>query len=69
GRDGVVVTNVRRDGPASFLRNGDVIANLGNARIEDKKAFLHAFRLQRMAGQVMLIVVRNGKAHYARLAL
>lgn len=69
GRGGVAVNKVRRDGPAAFLRNGDVIANLGNVRIENKKAFLHAFRLQRMASQTMLIVVRNGKAHYARLVL
>lgn len=64
---GVVVRQARADGPAEFLRQGDRITAVGSAEIRTMEDFLQAFRRERMSGQVLLQVVRNGKGYYARL--
>ena len=64
---GVVVRQARADGPAEFLRQGDRITAVGSAEIRTMEDFLQAFRKERMSGQVLLQVVRNGKGYYARL--
>ena len=64
---GVVVRQARADGPADFLRQGDRITAVGSAEIQTTEDFLQAFRRERMSGQVLLQVVRNGKGYYARL--
>ena len=64
---GVVVRQARADGPAEFLRQGDRITAVGSAEIRSMEDFLQAFRKERMSGQVLLQVVRNGKGYYARL--
>lgn len=69
GRNGVYVTKVAPDGPASMLRAGDKIAAVGKTGVDSVRNFLQAFRAQRMAGQVMLLVVRGGGTYYARLVL
>ena len=51
------------------VRHRSAKAGVGNARVNSAKEFLEAFRVQRMAGQVMLQVVREGKAYYARIVL
>ena len=53
--------------PAEFLRQGDRITAVGSAEIKTMEDFLQAFRRERMSGQVLLQVVRNGKGYYARL--
>ena len=63
----VQVSRVRRDGPAAFLRQGDVIAAVGGAAVRSLDDLLQAFRRERMAGQVLLQVARGGKGYYARL--
>ena len=63
----VRVSRVRRDGPAAFLRQGDVIAAVGGAAVRSLDDLLQAFRRERMAGQVLLQVARGGKGYYARL--
>ncbi len=68
-RGGVGIVDVRRDGPASFLRRGDVIVGLGGTRTASLEALVDAFRRERMANQVLLHVVRNGREYYARLIL
>lgn len=55
-----MVRQARADGPAEFLRQGDritvvILPNTNHGR------FLQAFRKERMSGQVLLQVVRNGK--------
>ena len=55
------------DGPAAFLRQGDVIAAVGGAAVRSLDDLLQAFRRERMAGQVLLQVARGGKGYYARL--
>ena len=64
---GVVVRQARANGPAEFLRQGDRITAVGSAEIRTMEDFLQAFRKERMSGQVLLQVVRNGKGYYARL--
>lgn len=64
---GVVVRQARADGPASFLRQGDRITAVGSVETRTMEDFLQAFRRERMSGQILLQVVRNGKGYYARL--
>ena len=64
---GVVVRQARANGPAEFLRQGDRITAVRSAEIRTMEDFLQAFRRERMSGQVLLQVVRNGKGYYARL--
>lgn len=66
---GLVIQSVRRDGPAAFLRKGDVIAAVGATRVKTMEELLQAFRRERLAGQVLLQIVRNGRGYYARLVL
>ena len=69
GKGNIVVRNVRRDGPASFLRAGDKIAGIGGNRVLTVDDLLTAFRRERLAGQVLLQVIRGNRGHYARLVL
>ncbi|MDR2056514.1 MAG: trypsin-like peptidase domain-containing protein [Desulfovibrio sp.] len=67
GRGGLSVIAIRRGGPADFLRKGDMIVAVGAARVNTMKDLLQAFRRERLAGQVLLQVVRDGRQYYARL--
>ena len=63
----IVVSSVNAQGPSSFLRKGDIVTAVGANPVNNMKDFLQAFRRERMAGQVILQVMRNGKGYYARL--
>ncbi|MBQ7608592.1 MAG: trypsin-like peptidase domain-containing protein [Desulfovibrionaceae bacterium] len=65
----VVIRSVRNGGPSDFLRRGDRIIGIGGSRIQSVHDLLTAFRRERMAGQILLQVVRGGRAYYARLLL
>lgn len=65
----LLVKNVRQNGPASFLRAGDRIAGIGGNGLQGMDDLLTAFRRERLAGQVLLQVIRAGRAYYARLIL
>lgn len=69
GGGGLAVVSVRSGGPANFLRKGDVIAAVGATRVNSMKDLLNAFRRERLASQVLLQVLRGGRAYYARLVL
>ncbi|MBQ7456834.1 MAG: trypsin-like peptidase domain-containing protein [Desulfovibrio sp.] len=69
GRKAVVIKQVHSAGPANFLRIGDQIIAIGGKRVQSIADMLQAFRQERMAGQILLQVVRNGRAYYARLLL
>ncbi|MDR1777874.1 MAG: trypsin-like peptidase domain-containing protein [Desulfovibrio sp.] len=69
GRDGMTIVNTRRGGPADFLRRGDVIVAVGAARVKTMRDLLNVFRRERFAGQVLLLVARDGRRYYARLVL
>lgn len=69
GSRGLVIQSVRRDGPAAFLRKGDIIAAVGATRVGALQDLLQAFRRERLAGQVLLQIVRDGRGYYARLVL
>lgn len=69
GSRGLAIQSVRRDGPAAFLRKGDVIAAVGATRVTTLPELLQAFRRERLAGQVLLQIVRDGRGYYARLVL
>ena len=64
---GVVVNSVNKQGPSSFLRKGDAITAVGANPVREMDDLLQAFRRERMAGQVLLQVMRNGKGYYARI--
>lgn len=68
-RGAVFLKNVRRGSAADFLRPGDRILAVGGQAIGSAQDLFQAFRRERMAGQVLLQVVRNGRAYYARLVL
>lgn len=68
-RQGLVIRKVRADGPASFLRKGDVITAVGATRVKNMDELLQVFRSERMAGQILLQVFRDGRGYYARLVL
>ncbi|GHV00737.1 hypothetical protein AGMMS50248_10740 [Deltaproteobacteria bacterium] len=69
GGGGLAVASVRSGGPANFLRKGDVIAAVGATRVNSMKDLLNAFRRERLASQVLLQVLRGGRAYYTRLVL
>lgn len=69
GRGALVITSVRKGGPTAMLQAGDVIAGVGNVRVSTTREFLQAFRAQRMAQQVLLLVVRGGKTYYAKVVI
>ena len=68
-RGSVVLQNVRHGSAAAFLRPGDRILAVGGHAIKSADDLFQAFRRERMAGQILLQVVRNGRAYYARLVL
>lgn len=63
----VIVDNIRSNGPASFLRKGDIIAAVGDEKTENLHDFYEAFRHERMASQAILLIARGGSGYYARL--
>lgn len=63
----VQVGEVRKNGPASFLKRGDVIAALDNEKTENLREFYDAFRHERLADQALLFIIRNGSGYYARI--
>lgn len=69
GKQGLVIQSVRPDGPAAFLRKGDLITGVGGMRVKNMSELLQAFRKERLAGQVLLQVVRGDRGYYARLVL
>ncbi len=68
-RGRLYVSKVQRDGPAHVLEKGDVIVGIGNAPTRTLQEFLHIFRQQRMARQVLVHVERRGRRYYARLTV
>lgn len=63
------ITEVSKSGPASFLKKGDVVLAIGEEATPGLKEALSAFRHQRMADQVEMLIDRNGERYYARIAL
>ena len=67
GKGAPVVSAVTLDGPASFLRPGDAVAGAGGRRTATPGELLDVFRRERLAPEVLLQVVREGRLHQARL--
>jgi len=66
---GLAVRRVDRQGPASFLRPGDVVYGVGGMRVDSLADLVQAFRCERLSSQVLLRVERGGRGYYARLRL
>lgn len=62
-----VITSVDKNGPGQFLKKGDQIRSLGQIPIKDSAALYSAFRQERMANQVILMLERNGRNYYGRI--
>ena len=67
GRGAPVVTSVRPDGPAAFLRPGDAVAGAAGRRVTTKAELLDVFRRERLAPETLFQIVRNGRVHQARV--
>lgn len=65
----VEVQKAHPDGPAAFLKKGDIIHAVGNEPVKTITDFINGFRRERMASQVLLLVERAGRTYYARLVL
>ena len=66
---GLVVTRVRPDGPADFLQVGDIVTGVGGTPVNSMHEILEIFRKERLASQILLQILRNGRGYYARLVL
>lgn len=58
---------IKASGPAGFLRKGDIIRAIGDKPVKDMGDLLNAFRRERMSGQIMLVIERNGRNYYGRI--
>lgn len=63
------ITEVNSSGPASFLKKGDFVLAIGEEATPGIKEALNAFRHQRMADQVIMLIERKGERYYARMVL
>lgn len=63
------ITEVSSSGPAAFLKKGDIVLAIGEEATPNIKEALNAFRHQRMADQVILLIERKGEKYYARMIL
>ncbi len=68
-RGKVVIAGVRANGPASFLKKGDLVLRIGDETVHSLKDALSAFRRERMAQQALLLIVRDRHQYIARLTL
>ena len=68
-KNAVSVASVSKNGPAAFLRKGDLITAVGGEPVRGMEDLLNAFRRERMAGQVVLQIRRNGNDYLARLII
>lgn len=68
GQNGkIVVSEVQKNGPAAFLKKGDIIQGIGDEETRTRKDFLRAFRSWRMMPQILLLVERGGQRYYGRI--
>lgn len=66
-RRGLVVDSVEPQGPARFLRKGDMLRGVSGAEVDDLKSLAAVFRDERLSGSVLLLIERQGRGYYARL--
>lgn len=69
GKAGPVVVYARKDGPAAFLRKGDLLRGIGEEPVKNLKDAISAFRHERLARQVIMLIRRDGNDYYARLVI
>ncbi|MDE5879111.1 MAG: trypsin-like peptidase domain-containing protein [Desulfovibrio sp.] len=67
GKGAPVVAAVRPEGAAPFLRPGDSVAGAAGRRVTTRKDLLDVFRRERLAPEVLLQLVREGRLYQARL--
>lgn len=65
----LVISEVDKNGPASFLRKGDVLRGIGNEPTRNVGELLNAFRRERMAEDVLLRIARQGRSYVANLII
>lgn len=63
----VLVANVSPRGPAAFLRKGDAVRSIGQRAISSLDDLLAAFHAERMSGQIIVLIERNGRSYYGRI--
>lgn len=68
---GIIVTRLYPGSPAgkAGIEPGDVIAAIGGMRIRSTADLVNAFRRERLANQVLMQIVRDGRPYYARVLL
>lgn len=68
-KNGVAITTILPEGPASFLRPGDVITSINQNPTRNKKELLNAFLRERLTATPILGIARGNGNYYARLAI
>lgn len=63
------IASVSPNGPAAFLEKNDIILGVASQRVRTLPELLAVFRQERLSGQIMLEVVRQGKRYHARISL
>lgn len=63
----VVINSVRPEGPANFLKKGDLLRSVGERPVSSLSDLMALFRQGRMADQVLIMIERKGRNYYGRL--
>ena len=63
------VSRVDPNGPARYLRKGDVIESVNGVEVSMEEDMIQAFRNERLSNQVLLVIGRGRQAYYAPIRL
>ena len=63
------VNRVDPNGPARYLRKGDVIESVNGVEVSMEEDMVQAFRNERLSNQVLLVIGRGRQSYYAPLRL
>jgi len=70
-RGGFVIGSLRAGSPADKLglKNGDIVLQVGNIRLQEGRDVQEAVRRYRLANTLMLTIVRDGELYHARMRI
>ena len=63
------MSSVDPNGPARYLRKGDVIESVNGVEVSMEEDMIQAFRNERLSNQVLLVIGRGRQAYYAPIRL
>ena len=68
-RGRLVIDRVEEQGPARFLRKGDVLRGVSGYEADSLETLAAIFREERLSNSVLLFIERQGRGYYARLQI